>query len=136
MSQLLTIDVDASGLIAALLEVGERAEVPLKRAAYASANSIAREAKLRVARATGKTQAGIVVEEADHGNGYVVLATRSPFPTLPLLIEKGTQRGRPGSHTSAARPFFDASARLEEAPHRRRVIEALNDAIREAGLGE
>jgi hypothetical protein len=79
--------------------------------------------------ATGATEAGIVVEEMPSGRGYVVVSRRAEDPMVPIYLEKGTRRQKP-------RTFLDTSARLEEAPHERRIEDATNDAIAGAGLGE
>ena len=73
--------------------------------------------------------AGIRAEPARGGNGFVVLSEREPFPSLPFWLEKGTKR-------MAARPYFFASALLEESSHRRRIEDALREAIEAKGLGE
>lgn len=141
MSDGITVDVETDALIAAINRVGNvRAEAAVDRASLATSNAIVREARGRLSRqlgpnATGTTAAGIQIERADRG-GYIVGSGRDQFPTLPLWIEKGTQKGRKGSHTQAPRPYFYDSAELEEQPHRERVATELQVEINAEGLGE
>lgn len=125
MANLLQIDVDARGLIAALDRLGAAAERHVLNAAGVTAARIAQEARSRVARATGKTAAGIGIDVAKVGAGYVVFAERPEMPGLPGWLEFGTQH-------MTARPFLFAAARLEEGAHDRRIREAIHDAIDEA----
>jgi hypothetical protein len=105
-------------------------------AAHITATNIQREAQARVARATGETMRGIVVREgANHRPGWAVLATNPRMPNLPLWIERGVKKGKPGSHSSDPRPFFYVSADLEAVAHDRRMRESLQNAIDEEGLG-
>lgn len=142
MADLLSVDVDTSRLIAALDRLGDVVHRHVKAAAKVTADRIAAEAKMRVPRATGETAAGIHVEEAHSGDGYVVLPSvredkliwhnrgrghiqNYSWSNLPWWLESGTWKMAP-------RPFFFPSARLEEGPHDRRVREAIEQAIREA----
>jgi hypothetical protein len=129
VSTLLTIDADATAVIAALDRLGPVAASYVKAAAKETADRIATEAGGRIARRTGHTAEGITVEETRNGQGYVVFVKNPETPGLPLWIEFGTK-----FHT--ARPFLFASARLEEGPHDRRVREAINAAIHDTGLGD
>ena len=125
MADTLTIDVDATALLRMLDQLGRSAAAQhLKAAAKVTAERIATEAAARVARRTGKTAAGIKVEETRTGNGYVVFVRRPEMPGLPAWLEFGTKY-------MTARPFLFASARLEEGPHERRVAQALQEAIDE-----
>lgn len=119
----------------ALKRLGDTALKYTKPACLISANSIDDEATRRVRRDTGETAQGIGVVEMTNGEGYVVYATNRRMPNLPLWIEAGTKRGKPGSHTQIAAPFFYQSVRLEEGAHARRIIAAVDDAIRVEGLG-
>lgn len=128
MSQLLTIDVDARGMIAALDRLGEAAAMHVRQAAFLTAGAIKQEALARVARRTGTTAAGITVAPTDNGDGYVVFVERQQLPGLPGWLEHGTQ-------FMTARPFLFVAARLEVGPHDRRISEAIQDAIEEANRG-
>lgn len=140
MADSVSVQVDVAGLLAAWSRVADAAGARCLEAAYESAVAIQREASNRLSRqlgaySTGKTLAGLQVEPMDGRRGYRVTATREPFPNLPLWIEKGTKKGKPGSHTQPARPFLEVSARLEEGAHLRRIIDAVQSAIDETGLG-
>jgi len=124
-NELLTIDIDSGALLAALQRVGVSIEGRLKLIARGTANRVAMEAKARVARATGETLEGIVVEESQDGAGYVVVSRNRRMPNLPIWIERGTKAGKPGSHTQAPRPFFEPAAQLEAGPHAQRVYAAV-----------
>lgn len=130
---LLAITVDSSELIRALERLPDQVLVRTKRASEVTANRIALEAKRRFSsqvskEATGKTLAGILVDDDSAGTGYVVSSERNPMPNAPLFFDRGTVH-------QPARPFFDVSAQLEQGPHERRIREAIQDAIDEAGLG-
>ena len=126
MAPLLTIDVDTRALLTALDTLGAVVERHVKAAAKVTAENIAREARARVARRTGKTASGIGIDVARHDTGWVVFAENENMPGLPGWLEFGTRR-------MIARPFFFASARLEEGPHDRRMREAIQAAIDEGG---
>jgi hypothetical protein len=51
-----------------------------------------------------------------------------------LWLEHGTRRGRPRSHTAAARPWFWPSVRLEVPQHERRISQAIDDAMKAEGF--
>ena len=124
------IEVDNRDVIAALSGAADHIGGRVKeQASHVTADRIAVEARGRVARRTGQTQAGIVVEETHDGEGYVVLVRHPTKPGLPRWLEFGTSK-------MSARPFLFASAHLEEAPHARRVEDAVLVAIKETGLGE
>jgi hypothetical protein len=129
MADLLTINVDTAALIDALTKYSAFAGRHLKDAAFITATAIRREARARVARATGETAQGITVEETHNKEGYVVFPYRPDNPGLPGWIESGTEKMK-------ARPFLMNSARLEEGAHMRRVREALDFAAEDAGLGD
>jgi hypothetical protein len=137
----ITAELIDAGLVVAEAELADAMQRLVNEASHETADAIAREAAARLRRqlgpdATGKTEAGIVVRPAYDGNGYVVISSRDPFPNLPLWIEKGTSRGRPGSHASAARPYFYVSAQIEAGAHERRIEAALRSAITVSGLGD
>lgn len=133
----LTITADATSLIKALDRLGVVAAPHVKRAAHQTALAVQATARSRVARLTGRTAAGITVEEATKGEGYVVTpfneahrgrlkgAGNDEQPrNLPHWLEFGTK------HMSA-RPYLFNAARLEEGTHARRLATALQDAIDE-----
>lgn len=133
MAPLLKTEVDASSLLAALKQLGDRAEKHVKAAAKVTADRVATEARSRAARRTGETAASVTVEESRDGKGWVVLpwdfTKPSRMPNLPIWLEFGTKHMTP-------RPYFFSSARLEEAAHERRIAEAVQAAIDEVGLGD
>lgn len=137
------VEVDADALLAAIARLGPAAEAAVDAAAEETAHAIVREAQGRLQRqlgpeATGATVAGIHIERADRG-GFIVGASREPFPNLPLWLEKGTKKGTRNGHSGGnmkARPFFYESAELEEKPHLHRVAEAIQREIDAQGLGE
>lgn len=128
MADSMIIDVDTRALLAAMDALGVEAERHTKAAAKITADNIAGEARRRVARRTGQTAAGIVVREDYTRAGYIVAAERNPYPILPMWLEFGTKFMTP-------RPFFFASARLEEGAHERRMREAIQQAINAVGFG-
>ena len=136
-----TIDVDTAAVVAALSSLGAEAQPYINAAAHATADAMVLEAKARLARklgpnATGAAVAGITDQPAYDGNGYVVISSDPALPNLPLWLEKGTKKGKAGSHASPALAYFDSAAQLQEAPHVRRIQEALRQAIADRGLGD
>lgn len=141
MADGLTIEMDDEAVIRAIAQYGAVAQPLLNGASLVTANAIKREADARLRRqlgpdATGQTASGLTVRKAYDGNGYILIAEREPFPNLPWWIEKGTEKGKPHSHKALPRPFFYVSALLEEGNHRRRIIEALQQAASTTGLGD
>lgn len=143
MADRFQIDVDTSALLTAMdrlsAQVVERHTRP---ACKVTALNVQREARARVRRRTGRTAAGITVEESYDQQGYVVLPFNDAFEraliesgndqqpeNLPYWLEFGTKK-------MTKKPFFFESARLEEGAHDRRIRAAIQDAIDEAGLGE
>lgn len=142
MADSFQVDIENGALLRAL----DRLDVSLverhtKPACKVTALNIQREARARVRRRTGRTAAGITVEESFDQQGYVVL----PFNTaLELsLIESGNDQQPEnlpywlefGTRKMTKKPFFIESARLEENAHDRRIREAIQNAIDESGLG-
>lgn len=141
MSDSITIEADASGLEAALNRLGATAQPFVNAASHETADAIVTEAKARLQRqlgpdATGATVAGIVDRPAFDGNGWIVIVEREALPNLPFWLEKGTKRGKPGSHTAAPRSFFYPSLAIEAGAHQRRLGDALQAAIDAEGLGD
>lgn len=129
MAPLLTIDADASRLIAILDQLGPAALKHTKPAAKVTADNVKREAIARHKRqllgpSTGQTAAGITVQEDYNREGYVVLSSRQQMYNLPLWLEFGTKYMRP-------RPYFFSSARLEEGAYDRRMRDAIQAAADE-----
>ncbi len=138
MSGLAVDIVDA--VTPALAVVADALSVRLDAVCHATADSAAREMRARLGRqlgpnASGQTVAGIEVVRAYDGNGWVVLSDNARMPNLPLWIEKGTHAGKPGSHASAARPYFYQSIQLVSGPHEQRIHDAMTDGLAEQGLG-
>lgn len=128
MPPLMTIEVDTAALFAAMDTLPSQIAAALKVEAKITADNIDREATARIARATGKTAEGIVVEETHNGDGYVVLI-RNNRAHIGHFLEFGTKY-------MAQKPFFFISARLEEGAHDRRALEAVKRVIAEKGLGD
>lgn len=135
-NDVLTMDIDAAAVVRLLGRVTPAVQAAVNRAAKETAERIQREADRRAAAffpgASGLTREGITTREAEGGNGWVVVAERDPLRNLPLWLDKGTK------HMVARGPaqegFFDAAGKLEEGPHRRRLVRELSDAVE--GLGQ
>lgn len=127
--------VDASGLLAGLRNLPDSILKYTKPASKVTANNIEHEAEGRVRRATGETAKGVQTFEMHNGEGYVVVSTNRRMTNLPLWIEVGTKKGKPGSHTQPADPYFWPSVKLESGPHERRISEAVDQGIKAEGLG-
>lgn len=127
MADSFTIDVDTTGLLAALAAIPEAVHAHLKAAAKVTAEAIATEARARVRRRTGQTGDAITVEETHSGDGYVIYVGDGR-QHVGSFLEFGTK-------FMTAAPFLFASARLEEGAHDRRAREAVQAAIDEQGLG-
>jgi HK97 gp10 family phage protein len=125
---LMTITVDTRDLFAAMDAMPNVIMAALKANAKVTADNIAREAKARIARATGATAEAITVEETHNGDGYVVFVGNERT-YIGRFLEFGTK-------FMAARPFLFTSARIEEGSHDRRALEAVQAAIDSKGLGD
>ncbi len=135
-----SIAVDTSALVAELLSLGDSAQPFVNEASAQSAHSIVREARARLAgklsgHSTGQTLAGIQDRPAYDGNGWVVISDNDRMPNLPLWLEKGTRKGKAGSHAQPALAYFYSAVQIEEGPHLRRIENALGEAIAAKGLG-
>lgn len=126
---MLTIEVDAEAVLAALVRVGDAAAAHVKAAAKVTADAIDRGATARARRRTGKTAEGIHVEETHDGEGYVVMPTFDSRGPIPIWLEFGTKH-------AAAYPSMYPAAELERGPHLRRMEEAVQAAVDESGLGD
>jgi hypothetical protein len=154
---LLTIEVEtAVDLIAAFDRVGPSCERFIQPRALARANAIRAGQQARVARRTGATAEGLVVE-ADYTNlGYIVRTddVRSQSERASLLqqramfgssrrgasVEKGVAHvGKYleyGTVHESARPFFWEEALVNEGAWERDVAEAVQEGIDVLGLGD
>ncbi|MFM9876850.1 MAG: hypothetical protein ACKVOG_03235 [Rhodoglobus sp.] len=139
---LLKIDVETTGLIAALDSLGAFVFTYTKAAARVTADRIVASARARVRRRTGRTAAGITAQESYDKKGYVVLPFNDAFEraliesgndqqpeNLPIWLEFGTKK-------MTAKPYFFAAAKVEEQAHDRRMRAAIQDAIDAKGLGD
>jgi hypothetical protein len=134
MANSFTIDVDTTALKESLLTLNQALKPFIKVAAKISADNIARDAKDRLQRqlsgtSSGETVAGIVVRADRTGWGWIVDAGNKSTPMLDRWLEKGTQHMH-------ARPFFWASAKLEQAAHASRIRGAVVAGLSEHGLGD
>src|SRR3990167_4849038 len=144
MAALLTLNADTRDLLKMLDIYPERAEMSIKAVSKDTAETIARDARSRVARRTGETASHIVAEESRDKKGYVVWV--EPDVIISLHTSKRTGRTHTqrvtynalggwlefGTKHMAARPFLFNSARLVEGDHYRRLRAALHEAIDEA----
>ena len=69
------------------------------------------------------------MQESHDGTGYVVFVASPEMPNLPQWIEFGTVK-------MTGDPYLFPAGRAEEGPHRRRALEAIQDGLDDAGLGE
>lgn len=127
----LTVSVEATEILRAFDRVGDRSQDLLLAEAEYTANAIVVEARARVRKLTGQTMRGIHSEPSEKGDGFVVFAydtsdasSRGP---VDFWLEFGTKH-------MTAKPFFFNAGLMEEGPYLRRVGEALQAAIDEAGL--
>lgn len=139
---LFSISLDTTGLIKAMVHLLPGAEKYTIAAAEVTATRVRDEAQRRLQRSTKPDARGVtlrsiqIFEGVKRGPGFAVIPKRAYLPSLPFWIETGTQKGKPGSHTMPPRPFLDPAVELEQAAHQRRMIEAVQQAIRESGLGD
>jgi hypothetical protein len=127
MADDITVDVDATAVLAMFEALGEAAEKHVHDASRITAQRLQQEARARARRRTGLLAQSITVEEAGPPlNGYRVfvaeMGNRSRM--FPIWHEFGTRFMSPQS-------FMYSSAALEEGPHLRLVEEALVEAIEE-----
>ena len=133
MADGVNVNIDNGAVLRALDTIGDRAEAELFAAAMETGKAIQREARSRFARqtsGTGQTAKNItVMSDADSGPPFGVVVFIRPVlrpENLPLWFEEGTVRMAP-------QPFFEAAGALEEGPHRRRIADALDRAVKRAG---
>ena len=124
----MAITVDASRVLAMLDRLGPVAEYFVRQTAKETAERIVTQASARVARRTGDTAREIDSQLLKRGVGYAVV--QYPVSTkkrkVPRFLEHGTRY-------MVAQPYFDVSAVAEEADHRRRLEQALQDALDSLG---
>lgn len=145
----LTAEIETAALVSAMGRLSESLGPSLRAVARRSAERVKAEAQRRVARQTGETAKGIVVEDDYAKTGFIV-RTSDTLSQEDLRSRKGRAKARgvrfrKGLHVGtyleygtvymSARPFFYPSARLEEPVFDRAVREAVQDAIDLAGLG-
>lgn len=135
---LVTLDLDVRGAIAALDTLEAEVRARTLEACRVTAEAIDRTATARLERqlgpgATGETARGIESRLSYDGEGYVVLVDNSRQPNLPLWLEKGTRAARHHAATRA-RPFFYVAVELEAPGHQRRLVAAGEAARDAAGL--
>ena len=154
MGDFLSVDVDARGLLAAMDRLGHSLEARLLEVSRDTADQVAREAKSRVARRTGATAEGIIVERARVGAGYVVIAQKvEPRVIGPNLLPhhraalqklsplKESRKNIPawlefGTNKMLRQPFLFPSVEIAREGHMRRLREAVQDGIDAVGLGD
>lgn len=110
----LHVDVDVDEVAESIVGLLASSRPRFLQASKESCDSIAAEARGRVARRTGQTAESIEVELSYTGDGYVILAREAA-----LYLEFGLQ----------PQPFLFVSARLEEGSHDARMSHAADDAI-------
>lgn len=145
----LTMTVDTTKLMDALAKFKHEVLARhLRQAAEVTAHRVASDARARVAARTGQTRASITVAPSGAAGFRVVagvlrrptFATHVRRQTGRLHTQKVTQSNVPlwlefGTKHMVAQPFFFASAKLETDAYRRRVVQAIEDAAQEVGLG-
>lgn len=131
MADQFIIEVDADEVLAMLDRLGDKAEVLVHQASEVTAERIQEEARARARRRTGRLIEAIEVVEQD-----------GPMHGFKVVVEDMTdERGRRaeefpiwhefGTEHMSAQPFLFNSAKLEEGPHFRRIVEAIEQAIEE-----
>lgn len=152
MPPLLTINADLTTLERAFSSLSTVLQARVNEACQATAEAVVVEAKARLGRqikgtsiatkartdlGQNLTVEGIHAQPAYNGNGWVVLSDREPFGNVPLWLERGTRVGE--RHNFARTPpesYFYPSLTLQVGPHEQRLIEAMQAAANETGLGE
>ena len=128
MADMFTADVDATQAIAMLDRLAQSADFVTLTSARETAKNIVSEAQARVRRRTGVTQSEIHFDLTYDGKGYVVLGFRKNVGDFPIdkYLEYGTDY-------MSRKPFFFSSAQLEEGPHLRRTIDAVQEWLDAVG---
>ncbi len=127
MSKLFDVSVESRELIDGLTRLAQSADFVCTEVGRETADRIVTEAKGRVSRASGDTQAGIHWELGDDGRSYWVFGyTKGPHPPVDYFLEWGTK-------FMTAREFFYPSVTLEEGPHMRRLEDRVQSWLDEVG---
>jgi hypothetical protein len=156
MADSMKIDVDARGMLRALDRLGDLATDEVFAAVMETAEAVSDEMVSRINRQTrgeGVTAGNVSIGVVGPGQGRAASGKarhRGKLFNLPSkedALEEGIfvdiePYRRPanlpgwlefGTVHMLARPFFFASAEVEEGPHRRRLATALANAARKAG---
>lgn len=144
--QLFQVDIDTDGLLRALDEFGHLADALLLAAAMETARAIRTEAERRLRQqthGTGQTASNLVATDnlpswlgggkGTAGQVFVYVRPVRRPDNLTIWLEYGTI-DRFGRQHVSPRPFLYPAARLEEGPHRRRILEALQRALAQTGF--
>lgn len=126
MANLLTLQVDATGLKGALQSLGPAIDRRLLEVCRFTAEGIVADARVFVHKDTGIT-ADSIIDTADGSKGYLVTVQRHPLPNLPVWLEFGTVHG-------SAEHFFGQAVEAEEPLFNQRLAQAVQDAIDAAGF--
>lgn len=118
--------VDSAELIALLDRLGASADFVCREVARDTAQRIVIEMQRRIARRTGETASGIHWELSYDERGYVVVMGRKSRKHTGVWLEFGTTH-------QFAKPFFFASADLEQGPHLRRLEARIQRWLDSAG---
>lgn len=151
MPDSITFDLDTTAVDAALATFPDVLRRTVNAACETTANAIAAEARNRLSRQLKGTSIarknrpdlgqnmsveGIRTKAPYDGNGWLVYSDREPFPNVELWLEKGTRAGKRRNFArTPAEPFFYVSIALEVNNHERRLIDAMQEAASETGLG-
>lgn len=145
MSDRIAIEVDDTSLQSAL-DAFEHVVLPayMDAGALETAMNLQREARSRIKRAEPLTPAQqarppledfVVVEKAKNGNGYVVIVKNpeGEFEGESLLLSWWL--AAKWMHNRVPNPFLWAAQQVEAGPHRDRMLNAVQNAITDTGLG-
>ena len=140
MADAITVAFDRELLARAMATASARAILAVEAVSLDTATRVADAMRARIARSAGPWRHGDVpthtqvhYEKARGGRGYVVMAYdsggkgaggRTRQHHVDIYLERGTRH-------MPAQPFIDASARVEEGPHFRRMQEAVINALDE-----
>ena len=119
--------VDNTALLAMMDRVGPSLEFHTRDVARETAIRVAYEATARVRRRSGQTAEGIHWEMSRDGKGYVVLAYEAGKQApVDRYLEEGTK-------FMLARPFWWASAEIDNGPHLRRMEQRIQTVLDDLG---
>lgn len=126
-NDMFTASVDAADVLALFDRLGPSVDFVCRDVGLDTAKRITAEAQARVARATGDTETGIHYEMTRDGAGYIVLAYQAGAQDpVDKYLEYGTR-------FMGAKPFFFASAELENEAHRRRLEDRIQEFLTNVG---